>query len=363
MPATAVTTPPQVVDAFGVAAIVTFAGRVSETATAVSGKRSELKRTRVSVETPPGAMTVGAKLLPMPAPGSTVSVALAADVLVAPWELETAPMGIVFVRFPGWKAVTLTEMLQTPPPGIEAPESEKVPPLGGALTVPPVQVVVAAGTEARIIPAGKMSDRDRPERRVAVRFVRETVNVDVPPPGIETGAKLLLSPTVSAAFVNVAEAAVTFGTPSLSDRAFAGIVFTEFGAVLEVTSTTMTHEPTAPPPTEAGIVAPDRATDPPPATAVTDPPGHVVEAFGGAAIVTSCTPAGRVSVSDAFVSVEKRLFVIVIVSVERPPGAMVEGENAFAIEAPAVTVKFALAAAELVTPCVVVSEFGGSVFV
>jgi hypothetical protein len=42
VPATAVTTPPHVVDAFGTAAIVTFAGSVSETATAVRGKRSEL---------------------------------------------------------------------------------------------------------------------------------------------------------------------------------------------------------------------------------------------------------------------------------------------------------------------------------
>jgi hypothetical protein len=362
VPATAVTTPPQVVDALGTGAIVTFTGSVSETATAVSGKRSELYRISVNVEMPPGAMTGGAKLFPIPAPGKTVSVALAADVFVAPCALETAPIGSVFVRLPSWNEVTLTAMLQLAPPPIEAPESEKVPPFGGALTDPPAHVVTPEGTEAMIIPAGSVSERDTPERAVALRFVRETVSTDVPPPGIETGEKLLFKETVSAPLVSVAEAAVTFRIPWSSASAFAGIVFTEAAAVLEVTSTTMVQVPGVAP-TAAGIVAPDRAKDPPPAAAVTEPPGHVVEAFGGDAIVTSCAPTGKLSVRAAFVSCENRLFVIVIVSVDRPPLAIVEGENAFAIAAPAVTVKFALTAAELVTPCAVASELAGIVFV
>jgi hypothetical protein len=307
-------------------------------------------------------MTVGAKLFPIPAPGRTVRVALAADGLVAPCALEMAPIGSVFVRLPCWKEVTLTETLQVAFAAIEAPESEKLPPLDGALTEPLAQVVVPAGTDARIIPAGRVSERETPERAVAVRFVRDTVSVDVPPPGIETGEKLLLSDTVRAAFVSVAEAAVTFRIPSLSVSAFAGIVSIELAAVLEVTSTTTTHVPGVAP-TAAGMVAPDRATDPPPVTAATEPPGHVVEAFGGEAIVTSCAPTGRLSVRVAFVSGEKRLFVMVIVSVERPPLAIVAGEKAFAIAAPAVTVRFALIGAELVTPCVVVREFAGIVFV
>jgi hypothetical protein len=42
LPANAVTMPPQVVDAFGTPAMTTLTGRLSATATAVSGKRSEL---------------------------------------------------------------------------------------------------------------------------------------------------------------------------------------------------------------------------------------------------------------------------------------------------------------------------------
>src|SRR6185295_15360656 len=264
-------------------------------------------------------------------------------------------MGSVFVRLPCWNEVTFTETLQVALAAIAAPESEKTPPLGAALTEPPAQVVLAAGTVARIMPAGRVSESATLESAVAVRFVRETVRVDVPPPGIDTGEKLLFSETVSGVFVSVAEAAATFRIPSLSLSALIGIVSTEAVAVLEVTSTTMTHVPGVAP-TAAGMVAPASETDPDPATAVTVPPGQVVEAFAGDATVVSCAPTGRLSVSVAFVSGVKRLFVIVIVSVERPPRAMVAGEHAFATEAPAVTVRFALAAAEFVTPCASVSE-------
>ena len=154
------------------------------------------------------------------------------------------------------------------------------------MTVPLAQVVVAAGTAATTIPAGRVSESVIPDNAVAVRLERDTVSVETPPPGIETGEKLLFKDTVSAALVRVALAAVTLRIPSLSVSALAGIVLTEAGAVLDVTSTTTTQVPGVAP-TAAGMVAPESATELPPATAATDPPGHVVEAFGGDAIVTS----------------------------------------------------------------------------
>src|ERR1700751_2676113 len=112
-------------------------------------------------------MTVAEKRFPMPAPGSTVRVALAADVFVAPCELEIAPTGRVFVRFPCWTEVTLTVTLQLAPLAMVAPVREKREPLDVALTVPSEQVVEAEGGAATSIPAGKLSASDTPRSVVA----------------------------------------------------------------------------------------------------------------------------------------------------------------------------------------------------
>ena len=108
----------------------------------------------------------------------------------------------------------------------------------------------------------------------------------MPPPGIETGLKLLLSETVSAVLTRFAVAGVTFVTPSASVNAPAAIVLTEVVAVFEVTSAWKVHEPGVGP-LAAGIIAPERAIEPEPGTAVTVPPAHVVDALAGFATVTS----------------------------------------------------------------------------
>jgi hypothetical protein len=105
------------------------------------------------------------------------------------------------------------------------------------------------------------------------------------------------------------------------------------------------------------------ATVLPPAVATTVPLGHVVAAFGVAAIVT---PVGKVSVRAIPVSATapEAVFGIVIVNVEVPPEAIDVGENAFAIESDAgVIVRFAVAGAPFDTVCVSFSAAVGIVLV
>ena len=252
----------------------------------VSAKTFELKIEMVSVDTPPGAMTTGEKFFPMPEPARTVRVALAADVFVAPCVLEIAPIGRVLVRLPCWNEDTLTEMLQVPPPAMPAPESAKLAAPGTAETVPPAHVVEAPGTDAMTIPAGRLSVSATPVSATAVALERVTERTEVPPPGIETGLKLLLSETVRGVLTRFAVAAVTVVTPSASVSAPAGMVLTEVVAVLEVTSAETVQLPGVIG-VAAGIEAPESEIEPEPGTAVTDPPAHVVEALAGLATVTS----------------------------------------------------------------------------
>lgn len=101
----------------------------------------------------------------------------------------------------------------------------------------------------------------------------------------------------------------------------------------------------------------------PPATAVTVPAGHVVAAFGVAAIVK---PEGKVSVSDIpdSATAPAAAFAIVIVKSDELPAAIVAGANAFVSPMlPRPIVRFAVAGAVFVTPCVVVRALALIVFV
>jgi hypothetical protein len=97
----------------------------------------------------------------------------------------------------------------------------------------------------------------------------------------------------------------------------AGMVFVYEDAVALVTETVIVHDVDAGAP-PAGIVAPESATVPVPAAAVTVPPAHVVDALGTGA---TTRPAGSVSVSPELSSVcDERTFAIRIVSVDVPFG-------------------------------------------
>src|SRR5207253_8692889 len=99
-----------------------------------------------------------------------------------------------------------------------------------------------------------------------------------------------------------------------------GMVFVTVPAVLEVTLALKAHDPRIEP-LAAGTVPPVRPNDAPPATALTVPPQVVLVVTGEAMV----TPAGRLSVSAAFVSAPALPLVIVIVSVETPPAGMEAG--------------------------------------
>ena len=106
-------------------------------------------------------------------------------------------------------------------------------------------------------------------------------------------------------------------------------------AVVPVTLTEKVQEaPTA-------SVAPDRLTEPDPATAVIVPPPQPPTTLGG---VATTIPAGRVSVKPMPVSVAELLagLVMVKVNVEVPPNGMLVGENALTIVGGPTTVNIAV---------------------
>ena len=89
---------------------------------------------------------------------------------------------------------------------------------------------------------------------------------------------------------------------------------------------------------EAGIVAPESATEAALFAAVTLPPAQVVAPLAEAVLTR---PAGYVSVNAAPLIGVAFGLVSVIVRTEAPPGTTSEGENAFAIVGCKSTVKVA----------------------
>jgi hypothetical protein len=104
----------------------------------------------------------------------------------------------------------------------------------------------------------------------------------------------------------------------------------------------------------AGIVPPENASDPAPATAVIVAPAHVVDAAGGLARVIA---AGKLSVKEAPVKSIAFALLSRIVIVETPAEGIGEGENDFVPVGlvTAETESVALAGVPLVSPSFVTS--------
>jgi hypothetical protein len=220
--------------------------------------------------------------------------------------------------------VTFAEIVHVLAAATDPPlsESEELP--ATPVTVP-LHVVARFGTAAIVMPLGSASASAIPESAIAPEAVLliVTVSVDVPPDVIDVGENALLRLT-GGATVKTALAGDALVAPCVVVSALAGIVFVYVPAADAVTFTAIVHVAFAP------TLPPLSAADDAPATAVTVPPVHVVEADGVVAIVT---PDGKLSVRPMPLSAAAPLavFATVIVNVDVPPGAIEDGLKLFAI--------------------------------
>jgi len=208
-PGLAVTVPPvHVVDAFGVAAIVTCAGNPSLSPIDESGTAlvAVFAIEIVSVDVPFTGIATGEKLFasvtaeifPM------LSTADAGAVFVAPCVEPKACAGIVFVEMPLVLLVTLTTIVHVAFAAMLPFASATLDAPAVAVTVPAPHVVDAFGVGAIVMPAGNVSESVMPESGAdpfAV-FATVIVNVEVPPGAIVIGENAFASVTFGAA-VNV----------------------------------------------------------------------------------------------------------------------------------------------------------------
>src|SRR4030095_13689445 len=163
--ATAVTTPPQLLATGGTSglALNSPAGYASATATPPSASGGcGCWMVTVSSDVAPTRIGLVPNVLVMVGGCSAVNVATAepvAVVFVPPSIDETKPLTLVCG--PAVVAVTLTLTVHVAPPAIVAPvtcpKSSVVPPAAGAQVGEPVHVVLAAGTAATCVPAGRLS--------------------------------------------------------------------------------------------------------------------------------------------------------------------------------------------------------------
>jgi hypothetical protein len=135
-----------------------------------------------------------------------------------------------------------------------------------------------------------------------------------------------------------------------------GIVFVSVPVTLAVTVATIVHDAFAP------RLAPESEIVAPPAASETEPPVHVVDAFGVAASVTF-VGSGSVSESEVNAAAFAEMLLTVIVRIDVAPGAMMLGEKAFTTVTPDAfpTLSVACAGAEFVDPWASPSELGGIV--
>jgi hypothetical protein len=105
----------------------------------------------VNVDGPPAVIAAGAKAFAMVGCGWTVSVAFAAAPVPA-LLVVTAPVVLLYVL--ALALVTSMETVQLPPAGMAPLVSATDAPPGAAITVPPLQDVLAFIEEALIIPTG-----------------------------------------------------------------------------------------------------------------------------------------------------------------------------------------------------------------
>jgi hypothetical protein len=216
--------------------------------------------------------------------------------------------------------VTLTVMVQVPPPVIEPPVRLIVPAPAGAEKVPlPQLLLFAFDGVATTMFVGNVSLTPTPLSAVpALGLVIVSVRVDVPPTKIGVGLKPLVI-VGGEGTVNVAEAVRP--VPPLVELTVPVVLAFE-PPVAAVTLTDTTQLPLA------LIEPPVRLIVPEPAVAVKVPP-QVFVAFG---VPATCKPLGNVSLTATPVSAVLALgLVIVRVRVEVPPTKIDVGRKALPI--------------------------------
>ena len=179
----------------------------------------------VSVETPPGTIAAGEKLLPIVTGGAEVRVALPGDVFVTPCVVVTVDAGIVLRKVPAADGVTETVIVQLAAAASDPPESATEPEPASAVTVPPEHVVDAPGVAAIVTFVGSVSLRASAVSAIALVPVLATVIVSVETPLTATvaGENALLTVN-GGAIVRVAVAGEPLVEPSLVVTVLAGIV-------------------------------------------------------------------------------------------------------------------------------------------
>ena len=191
-PETALTLPPvQVVTApVGAAATTIPAGKLSVNVTPVSAVRLRFCSVKVSVEVaiPLARIVVGENVLPKTAPVCTDKLPLLmSDPFVAPSVLVIVPAAMLLMTVPllatlEVAAVTVKVNVQEPCFGIVAPAKLAEPAPATTVSVPPVQVVEAAGVLAIATPVGRVSVKATPLRFCKLGLLKVMVTTDVPPP-------------------------------------------------------------------------------------------------------------------------------------------------------------------------------------
>jgi hypothetical protein len=130
-------------------------GKVSLTAIPVTvpGLAAGLVKVKVSVVLPPASIGA-AKALVIVGGAYTVKIEFAATALLPPLVVVTAPMAKLLVHAPPVLLVTKTVIVQKPAGGMVPPVSTTLGPFVAAVTLPPPQVVDAAGAAALVICIG-----------------------------------------------------------------------------------------------------------------------------------------------------------------------------------------------------------------
>jgi len=100
---------------------------------------------------------------------------------------ETDPTAKVLVNEAAELAVTLTETIQLVAAARLAPLRLKLPEDALAVNAPPVQVVLAFGVAAIVMPAGKLSVKANPDKLLLMVLMTLTVNTDVWPGAMAVG--------------------------------------------------------------------------------------------------------------------------------------------------------------------------------
>lgn len=199
-PAGLLAVPPQVVVA-AAAVVVTLVGRVSVTATPVSGTLFVLPSVMVKVLVPPGAIVAGENILVTVGRASTISVAV---LLFAPGPPSVEVTFVaVFGREPACAPITVTSTAQLELPPVPNVPPEKVTELEVVATMPPHCGVVALTT---VMPAASASVKPTPVRLTVFGLVNRNRMVTF----VAMGMLVLVTPEAAVPPPEAASPAVGF---------------------------------------------------------------------------------------------------------------------------------------------------------